>query len=155
MELGMEAISGLCTIIPPTAPPEICTDIRKYHTNLEDMHQIIASHTKESAGQMTMEIYTFLFPDEMLKQDILRIDFVPGGSLPVCSNRQRGMCILNSLPTLATQVAKYQHTKHNNRDMAGTCTFMEAQKKERVSHAYRQTNMKSSKRMSLYMQCTC
>ena len=70
-----------------------------------------------------MEIYTFLFTDEMLK-DILKLDFAPEGSLPVWSNPQRGMCIPNSLPTLATQVAEYQRT-------AGMRTFADAQRKSK------------------------
>ena len=46
---------------------------------------MIAGHIKETADQMSMEIYTSLFMDDMLK-DILKLDFAPGGSLPVWEN---------------------------------------------------------------------
>ena len=77
-----------------------------------------------------MEIYTSKFTDDMLK-GIIKLDVAPRVSLMVWSNLQRGMCILDLLQTLASQVAEYQHTEQNYRDAAGTRTFADAQRKSK------------------------
>ena len=66
----------------------------------------------------------------MLK-GILKFDVAPRGPLLVWSNLQRGMCILNLLLTLASQVAEYQRTEQKYRDMAGMRTFADAQRKSK------------------------
>ena len=121
----MAAISGWCGIIPTIAPPKVWTDIAKHHANYEDLRYVIARHVAEIVDQMRMEIITFQFTDDMLK-DILRLDVAPKGALQVWSNLQQGMCILNSLPTPASQVAEYQRTVQNYRDTVGTRTFADA-----------------------------
>ena len=125
MELGMAASSGWCNIVPPISPPKIWTNITRRHENHEDLRRVIARHVAGTADQMRMEIYTFQSIYDMLK-DIVRLDIAPRGSLPVWLNLQRGMCILNLLPTSASQVAKYQRTEQNYRDTAGTHTFVDA-----------------------------
>ena len=77
-----------------------------------------------------MEIYTSKFTDDMLK-GIIKLDVAPRVSLMVWSNLQRGMCILDLLQTLASQVAEYQHTEQNYRDAGGTRTFADAQRKSK------------------------
>ena len=71
-----------------------------------------------------------MFTNDMLR-DILKINVAPGGSLMVRSNLQRAMCILNSLPTSATQVAEYQRTEQNYWEMAGMHTFADPQEKSK------------------------
>ena len=110
------------------APPKVWTDIAKNHANYEDLRRVIARHVAETANQMCMEIYTFQFTDDMLK-DTLKLDVAPGGALPVWSNLQQGMCIVNSLPTSAIQGAEYQSTEKNYRDTVGMRTFKESQRK--------------------------
>ena len=51
-------------------------DIAKYHANYEDLQYVIARHVAGTADQMRMEIYTFQFTDDILK-DILKLDVAP------------------------------------------------------------------------------
>ena len=52
-----------------------------------------------------VEISKFYLTDDMLK-GIIRLDLAPGGGLPVLDNLQRGMSILNTLPTSAQVMSK-------------------------------------------------
>ena len=51
----------------------------------------------------------------MLK-DIIKLDLAPGGDLPVWENLQRGMRIINTLPTSTQVVSKTQRKGKNYRD---------------------------------------
>ena len=60
----------------------------------------------ETAKQQGLEISKFYLPYAMLK-DVIKLDFAPGGGLPMFVNLQQGMSILNTLPTSANQVSKW------------------------------------------------
>ena len=61
----------------------------------------------DTATQRYVEINTFHLTDDMLKDNV-NMDLAPGEGLPVWSNLQRGMCILNSFPISAGQVTEFQ-----------------------------------------------
>ena len=61
-----------------------------------------------------MEIGKFYPTDEMLK-DVIKLDVAPGGGLPVFTNLQREISMLNTLPTSAQQVSETQQMEENIR----------------------------------------
>ena len=75
-----------------------------------------------------MEIYTFQFTDDMLK-DIKNLNVALGGNEPVWQTLQRGVCILNCLQKSATQLAINKRTEDNYRYTAVTRIFVDAEKK--------------------------
>ena len=101
---GKAAISGWFNIQPPTTPPPIWAVVEKHHANTVELPQLLIKKIDETAFNMRMEITTIQLTDDMLK-DIFKLDFAPGGNKPVWQNMQRGICILNCLPKLVTQVA--------------------------------------------------
>ena len=59
------------------------------------------------------------------------MDLAPGEGLPVWSNLQRGMCILNSFPISAGQVTEFQRIEDNYREAQNTRTFADAQRRKK------------------------
>ena len=80
-------------------PPSLLwTEIEKNPTNVEDFRRIIKRAVNERARLQAMDISKFHLTDDMLK-DIIKLDLAPGGGLPVFTILQRGMIVLNTLPT--------------------------------------------------------
>ena len=65
---------------------------------MEDLRRVIERAVEDTAAEQAVEINTFHLTDNMLK-DVIKLDVAPGGGLPVWPNLQRGVCILNMLPT--------------------------------------------------------
>ena len=81
----MAALNGWCNRMAGHAPPLIWTDTAKNSTNMEDCHLLIKTAVIDTAKQHGLEISKFYLTDGMLK-DIIKLDFAPGGGLPVISN---------------------------------------------------------------------
>ena len=77
------------------------------------------------AAEQAMEINTFHLTNDMLKV-VIKLDVTSGGGLPVWSNLQHGVCILNMPPMSAEQIPVSQWVEDNYRETMATRTFTDA-----------------------------
>ena len=122
-KMGMVALNGWSNLMPEFTPPLILTDIGENLTNVKDLLRLIEIEraVADTASRQGLEMSKLYLTDDMLK-DIVRLDLAlaPGGGLPVFSDLQHGMCILNTLHTTVSQVSEWQLIEENYRETKKT-----------------------------------
>ena len=129
--MGMAAFSSWSNLIPTIAPPAVWSDIVKHSADMEDLRRIIGRAVEDVAAEQAVEINTFHLTDNMLK-DVIKLDLMPGGGLPVWSNLQHGVCILNMLPKSAEQISVSQRVEDNCWETMATRTFADTQRQNKA-----------------------
>lgn len=125
--LQKSALGGWCGTTILDQIPVVWTKLEEYQVSVEESRSIIMKEVQRVADEEGVEIYDFYLEDDMVK-DIIQVKMAPNGRNPVWEALQRGMCILNCLPSTSKQKVVTQRRDKNMNETKLTRTYDEAEK---------------------------
>lgn len=125
--LQKSALGGWCGTANMEEIDILWHKLEEYQPSTEECRTLIMNRVAKVAEEECVEVSEFYLEDEMVN-DIVKMKMAPNGRNPVWEALQRGMCMLNCLPSNSKQRYTTQQRDKNRRDTSHTRTLDEAEK---------------------------